>query len=323
MADWLPGITLIIPTFKRTADLDRCLAAVDQQLLAPVEVLITYRAEDEETKNYLARSDRPCQSARLLLCEKPGVVYALTVAIDQVRTQYFAITDDDSIPHSDWLQRIVAHFESDPSAAGVGGKDHVCADGRWLEGAEPIVGVILWHGHVIGHHHLGAGPARYVDTLKGVNLAFRSKSFGSLRPEPRLRGKGAQVGWEMHLCFTLRAQGHKLIYDPAVLVEHFPGVRPIEENRAYFNPVSHGDEIFNRTLVILEYLATQPWGRLRQAAFLAYLALRGSRKSPGLLLLVIGLATRYPNTWARCKATFAAYRDALAAAGSRTAASPH
>lgn len=315
MADWLPGITVIIPTFRRTSDLDRCLTAIDGQALTPFEVLITYRAEDEETCSYLARTDRPCPGARLLLCEQPGVVYALTVAFDAVRSEYFAITDDDSIPHSDWLERIVAHFEADPAAAGVGGKDHVCADGRWLEGAELVVGVVLWHGRVVGHHHLGVGPARYVDTLKGVNLAFRTAAFGGLRPDTRLRGKGAQVGWEMHLCFSLRAQGLKLIYDPAVLVEHFPGVRPIEENRAYFNPVSHGDEIFNRTLVVMEYLGTQRWGWLRQAALMAYLTLRGSRKAPGLLLLAVGLATRYPNTWARCKTTFAAYRDALAAVG--------
>ena len=313
MTELAPGITVIVPTFKRTVDLDRCLSAIDAQLLKPAEVLITYRAEDDETREYLARVDRPCGQAQLLLCERPGVVFALTVAIDAVRTELFAITDDDSIPHPDWLQRISAHFEADPAAAGVGGKDHVCADGRWLEGAEPVVGIVLWYGQVIGHHHLGVGPARYVDTLKGVNLAFRTSSFGKLRPDTRLRGKGAQVGWEMHLCFSLRAQGMKLIYDPAVLVEHFPGVRPIEENRAYFNPVSHGDEIFNRTLVVVEYLGTQRWGWLRQTALMTYLTLRGSRKAPGLLLLAVGLATRYPNTWGRFQATFAAYRDALAA----------
>lgn len=313
MTELAPGVTVIIPTFKRTADLDRCLLAIDAQLLQPAEVLITYRAEDDETCAYLARIDRPCRQARLLLCERPGVVFALTVAIDAVRTELFAITDDDSIPHPDWLQKISAHFAADPAAAGVGGKDHVCADGRWLEGAEPVVGIVLWYGQVIGHHHLGVGPARYVDTLKGVNLAFRTRTFGKLRPDTRLRGKGAQVGWEMHLCFSLRAQGMKLIYDPAVLVEHFPGVRPIEENRAYFNPISHGDEIFNRTLVVMEYLGTQRWGWFRQMALMAYLTLRGSRKAPGLLLLAVGLATRYPNSWRRFQATFTAYRDALKA----------
>jgi len=314
MKELSTGITVIVPTYRRVTDLDRCLAAIDRQRLMPVEVLITYRPEDAETGDYLARADRPGLRARLIPCEQPGVVYALNLAIDNVHSEFFAITDDDSIPHEDWLERIVAHFLADPLAAGVGGKDHVCADGRWLEGAEPVVGKVSWHGQAKGHHHLGVGPARYVDTLKGVNMAFRTAMFGDLRLDSRLRGKGAQVAWELGLSLTLVATGHKLIYDPQVLVEHFPGVRPIEENRAYFNPVSHGDEIFNRTLIVMEFLATQRWGRLRQLALLTYLGLRGTRKAPGLLLLGVGLVTRYPNTWARFKTTFAAYRDALTAA---------
>jgi glycosyltransferase involved in cell wall biosynthesis len=317
MADFLPGITVIIPTYRRTADLDRCLTAIDAQLLQPAEVLITYRAEDEETCVYLARKDRPLPGARLILCEKPGVVYALSAAIDAVKTEFFAITDDDAIPHSDWLERIVAHFQADPNLAGVGGKDHVCADGKWLEGAEPLVGKILWYGHPIGNHHLGFGPPRQVQALKGVNIAFRSSTFGPLRLDRRLRGKGAQAGWEMGLTLTLIAQGQKLIYDPQILVEHFPGVRPIEEDRAYFNPVSQGDEVYNRMLIVMEFLGTQRWGRLRQAGLIAFQGLRGTRKAPGLLLMLLGLLTRYPNTWARFKTALVANLDALADARSK------
>jgi hypothetical protein len=310
-----PGITVIVPTFKRPTDLDRCLAAIDEQLLKPVEILITYRPEDEETTAYLARTDRPALGARLIRCDKPGVVYALTMAMDAVRSEFFAITDDDSIPHPDWLDRIMAHFEANPAVAGVGGKDHVFVDGRWFEGEEPVVGRVLWHGGMIGFHHLGVGPPRYVESLKGVNLAFRQSAVGNLRPDPRLRGKGAQVGWELHLTLTMIAQGHKMLYDPAVLVEHYSGERPIEEDRVLFNPVSLGDEVFNRTLILMEFMATQRWRRLRQAAMLTQLGLRGFRKSPGLMLLIYGLLTGYPDTWARFKTTFAAYRDALAAAG--------
>src|SRR5258707_14380048 len=105
MKELSTGITVIIPTYRRVADLDRCLAAIDQQRLTPVEVLITYRPEDTETKDYLARADRPALRAKLILCEKPGVVYALNLAIDSVHSEFFAFTDDDSIPQPDWLER--------------------------------------------------------------------------------------------------------------------------------------------------------------------------------------------------------------------------
>jgi hypothetical protein len=169
MSALTPGITVLIPTFRRTAELDRCLAAIDAQLLRPVEVWITYRPEDEETRAYLTRTDRHGLGAKLILCDKPGVVYALTKAMDAVRTEFFAITDDDSVPYPDWLVRIMVHFEANPEVAGVGGKDHVCAGGVWFEGAEPVVGRVLWYGGVIGHHHLGVGPPRYVGRKPGVS----------------------------------------------------------------------------------------------------------------------------------------------------------
>ena len=89
MSTWTPGITVIIPTFKRPIDLDRCLAALEEQSLKPAEILIAYRAEDEATQAYLARQDRPGLSARLILCDRPGQVYAMTVGIDNVRSAFF------------------------------------------------------------------------------------------------------------------------------------------------------------------------------------------------------------------------------------------
>jgi len=315
MSTWTPGITVIIPTFKRPIDLDRCLAALEEQSLKPAEILIAYRAEDEATQAYLARQDRPGLSARLILCDRPGQVYAMTVGIDNVRSAFFAFTDDDGAPAPDWLERIVAHFQSDPKIGGVGGKDYVCVGGMWFEGEEPVVGRIRWNGRAIGFHHLGVGPARYVECLKGVNMAFRRSAFDDLRPDSRLRGKGAQVGSDLHLSLSVVARGYKLIYDPKVLVYHYPGERPAEEDRVLFNPVTLKDEVFNRTLIVMEFLRTQRWGRLRQAAMLAHLGLRGLRKTPGLMLLVYGVLTGYPDTWMRFKMTFAAYREALAAAG--------
>jgi hypothetical protein len=50
---------------------------------------------------------------------------------------------------------------------------------------------------------------------------------------------------------------------------------------------------------------------LRRLALFAYYGVRGTRKAPGLVLLAYGLLTGYPDIWARFKATFSAYRDAI------------
>jgi GT2 family glycosyltransferase len=266
---------------------------------------------DEESHAYLARTDRPALSARLVLLDRPGVVHALTVAIDEVKTEFFAITDDDSDPHADWLERLLAHFAADLTVAGVGGKDYVYGHDGWVDKTEPVVGKVFWYGKVIGNHHMGTGPARYVETLKGVNMAFRRSAFGKLRPDPRLRGKGAQVGFEMHLTLDLVARGYKLIYDPQILVDHYISVRPDEPGRWDFTPEAHVNEYFNRTLAVYEFLGKQHLGRLRQLAYMAHISLLGTRKAPGLGLLIYGLLTRYPNAWKRFKYTMLAYRDVV------------
>src|ERR1700761_4528282 len=146
MPSYASGITAIVPTYKRVADLDRCLAALEKQTLPPAALLLCYREEDTETVAYLARADRHGLEARLILCDQPGQVYALSKAIDAVETEYLAITDDDSIPQPDWLERMVAHFEADSRVGGVGGRDHVFEHGHWLDGAESVVGLVHWDG---------------------------------------------------------------------------------------------------------------------------------------------------------------------------------
>ncbi len=314
---YAPGITVVVPTYRRTAELEHCLAALEQQSLPPTEILICYREEDAETVAFLARTDRTGLSARLLLCERPGQVFALTRGIDAATTDYVAITDDDSIPIKDWLRKIVDHFESDATVGGVGGRDYVWADGQWMDGAEQVVGIVKWNGVAIGNHHVGAGPARYVHVLKGVNMSYRKSALGDLRPDTRLRGKGVQMGNDMMLSLSLVARGYHLIYDPAVLVEHHVGQRPAEEHRVLFNPVGFYDVAYNRHLTTMEYLASQPHGRLRQIAYRLTLTLLGSRRYPGVIHLLYGLLTRDENVWTRFRLHMKSIRDGIAAAKRR------
>jgi hypothetical protein len=118
----------------------------------------------------------------------------------------------------------------------------------------------------------------------------------------------------MKLALSLVAQGHKLIYDPAVHIDHMEGARPSEEHRHDFNAASHKDAVFNQTLTVLEYLKTQKLGRIRQLAYLSYLTIRGTRWAPGILMLGVCLATRYPHPWKRFKATWAAIFEGMMAA---------
>jgi glycosyltransferase involved in cell wall biosynthesis len=252
-------LTVGIPSFRRPAELRRALDSLTRQERPVDEVVVVAREDDRET-HCVAGEFASVLPIVLERVEKPGVVAAYNRAMDAATGDILSLIDDDAAPHSDWAKKIIQTFEDEPDLAGLGGKDHIFEDGRWLEGEEPVVGIVKWNGRTIGNHHLGVGPRRDVDTIKGVNMSIRMSSLGKLRMDERLRGGGAQWHCELKLCLDLKAQGRRLAYDPSVVVDHLVGVRHDNDQRHTFNALAYENQIYNLTLALLEYL--RPAGRM-------------------------------------------------------------
>ena len=216
------SISVIVPTYRRPLDLARCLTALERQARRPDRVIVVIRADDLETQRYLQMRIAN-DFLTVVFVEREGVVAALNAGLDAADGDIVAFTDDDARPHADWLERIEAHFHDDASIGGVGGRDYV--KGLESEHESSRVGEIQWFGRQIGNHHLGNGPARDVEVLKGVNMSFRSDAIRGVHFDERLRGSGAQVHNELLFCFAVSRGGWRLVYDPAVAVDHFPAER--------------------------------------------------------------------------------------------------
>src|SRR5690606_11444394 len=99
---------------------------------------------------------------------------------------------DDTEPELDWLTRIERHFEDDSGLGALGGRDIVVGTDASLAGDPTLpVGRVLPFGRVTGYHHLGGGPPREVDIVKGANMAVRRRALDGLRISTDLRGSGA------------------------------------------------------------------------------------------------------------------------------------
>jgi cellulose synthase/poly-beta-1,6-N-acetylglucosamine synthase-like glycosyltransferase len=227
-------ITVLVPTYRRTSDLARCLDALARQRRAPDEVLVVCRGADEETQAWLAieksRARLPLVKVEVI---QGGQVAALNAGLDALTGDIVAITDDDAAPRPTWLDRIERHFASSPDVGGVGGRDWVHEHGATLDAAEPDVGRWQFPGRAIGNHHLGVGAARDVDFLKGANMSYRVSAIRghAIRFDTRLRGTGAQVNNDMAFASAVRRAGWRLVYDPAVEVDHYPAQRFDEDAR--------------------------------------------------------------------------------------------
>jgi cellulose synthase/poly-beta-1,6-N-acetylglucosamine synthase-like glycosyltransferase len=269
-----PRVTVVVPSYGRPAALRNCLAALAAQQRQADEVIVGIRGGDRPTSDVVAEARASGLPVHAALSGEAGVVAAMQAALDASTGDVIALTDDDARPRTDWIAGLLAHFASDVRVAGVGGRDWQPTE-RW---DEPRVGIVQWFGRVIGNHHLGSGPARDVDLLKGANCAFRAELLRAVGFDRRLRGSGAQMHWELGVCLPLRRAGWRLVYDPLVAVDHDIAPRLGDDvlHRGGFAEAPLVDAVHNETVELLEGR-----GPASALAFMLWALAIGTREGPG------------------------------------------
>ena len=271
--------SVVIPTYKRTIDLKRCLEGLSRQILLPNEVIIVVRDTDFETKYLLENINIKKINIKSVIVSKSGVVSALNEGVNHSKGDIIAFLDDDAVPSIIWLEKIVEYYKQDTNIGGVGGRDLIFEKGVPVSNSfKHTVGKLQWFGRVIGNHHLGTGGYREVDVLKGVNMSFRREAIGQHRFDNNLKGTGAQVGNELAFCLLVKKDGWRLIYDPDLIVEHYPAVRHDEDKRKTFNETAYYNAVFNDTYIIASNFNSY----FRNAIFYAWSILLGTSDKVGL-----------------------------------------
>ena len=284
-------VSVIIPAHGRPLALAGCLRALATQQRAPDEVIVVIRDGDDATWT-AARAAVFAASTRveLLLVRAPGVIAAMHAGLERATGDYIALTDDDAEPRADWIALLVAALDADAAIGGVGGRDWQ----PYERGDAHEVGRVQWFGRVIGRHHLGAGAARDVDVLKGVNCCFRADALRAAGFDARLRGDGAQVHWELATCLPMRRAGWRLRYDPAIAVEHHVATRvgADQVHRGAFAAAPYADAVHNEALAVGEHLRG-----LARVAFMLWSGVAGTTSAPGLLAAIRLRAQGHAWAW--------------------------
>lgn len=248
-------ISVVVPTWKRTKTLALVLEALGRQARLPDEVICGVRHDDDATKKFIREwNDLPFK-VHTAEVSQPGVIASMQAAVDQSTGEIVCLFDDDAEPLADWLMLAEVAFGNDPRLGIIGGRDLLQdhpADRR-RERTTRKVGKITWYGRIYGNHHRGCGPPREVDILKGCNLAVRGDLIRELGFEHKLRGKGAQVHWEMALCFDIKNMGHRVLYDPALQVIHHIAPRYDNDSihRGGFDETGFKNMRFNEAFVYI------------------------------------------------------------------------
>ena len=84
------SVDVVIPTFHRPEDLDRCLKALERQSVAPASIEVVDDSEEDR-----------------------GPAFSRNIGWKRGRAAIVAFTDDDCVPSSNWIESILREFEND------------------------------------------------------------------------------------------------------------------------------------------------------------------------------------------------------------------
>ncbi|XDD51539.1 glycosyltransferase family 2 protein [Leptospira sp. WS92.C1] len=213
-------ISVIIPTYNRSAILSQCLDSLLLQNYPKenYEILVVDNASKDGTFEVVNDYQRKYGKdlIRYVYEVKPGLVHARHCGYKNSQYDILSYTDDDAILHPNWLASIAKSFESSDSPSAVGGKILI----RWNETPPDW---IFPYESLLGK--LDYGNEDFVKEglfINGGNFHIRKeilKILGGFNPD--------QIGdWligdgETGLCRKLHKNGYMIGWAPNALMEHY------------------------------------------------------------------------------------------------------
>jgi len=264
-------LTVVVPTFRRPASLERCVRALANQTRPPDQIVVACRSDDQESQRAAASLARDL-ALEVAVCAPSGLCAQMNLGVAQATGDVVALTDDDSAPRPDWAQRLLSLYCA-PDVGAVGGRDVIADASVRSSRSNRPVGIVARSGRPQGnHHHEGVG-IREVDYLKGVNLSVRRQLW---HVDLGLLGTGNQSHWELGTCLRIRRLGWRVLYDPELLVDHYTDDRVGEPQRASRAAERLERDAHNELFELVRWL---PWWQAIAATSRALTI--GSRELPG------------------------------------------
>ena len=245
-----PTISVIVPTFRRPAELARCLAAVKQQTWRDYDVIVVDNSPGDDASRQVAEDF----GARYVVEPRRGLCRARNRGALVSSSEIVAYLDDDAVPEPGWLAALAKTFE-DERVMGSAGRtiplslttdaEKLYADIRGGAYNRPVAIVVDrntpdWFG-IAGFG--GIGP--------GCNMALRRKAF-EIWPgfhEGTDRGTPLHGGGEQHAFYSLVDRGYAVSYTPDAVVRHpFPSTMEAVRSR-YLRDLTASTAYFTMMLV--------------------------------------------------------------------------
>ncbi|HKV58248.1 MAG TPA: mycofactocin biosynthesis glycosyltransferase MftF [Ktedonobacteraceae bacterium] len=215
-ADTWPGVSIIIPSYNRARQLERCLVAL-LNLHYPsdcIEVIIVDDASNDTTGGLVKRLEGEYAAKKIALhvvrhARQRGVATARNSGAEQARMEVLAFIDSDCVATPGWLKELTPVFE-DAHISAVGGMIRAC-ERRSMLGKYEDVCSSLFMG-VRPQQVKLEGPLTYLPT---ANFLVRRSAWQKVDGFAPLT-----FGEDVDFCRRLLLSGSSIRYEPRGIVLH-------------------------------------------------------------------------------------------------------
>ena len=211
MAHASPLISVIIPTYKRQTEIQRCLASLTSQTYPQDrwEVVVVIDDDSDPLDPALAKwSERlPLRFTRQ---PHAGCGIARNTGSSQARGRYLVFTDDDCIFPADWLSRYAEHFGNTGDCVIAGRTFNALPHNPYSRASQVLLDYLLVH-----FNSCSDDAALAVGCNFGVPAdGFRALGGFSARYFQVAGAEDRDFSWRW------REQGRRIVFAPDVVVHH-------------------------------------------------------------------------------------------------------
>ncbi|WP_299361702.1 glycosyltransferase [uncultured Paracoccus sp.] len=217
----MPSLDIVICTYNRAADLDRCLDALARQETAAGNWRVTVIDNNctDRTAEVVAAHARRGRIPHLTrrVERRQGLTPARQAGVRDSRADWIAFVDDDCLVGSTWIAAALEFAASRPDAGGFGGR--VRPD--WGRSPPDYLARHAWLFAAQDH----GDQVRRVESLVGAGIVLNRRALGDTgwTAEPYLAdrtGLGHVSGGDVEICLRVTAAGRPLWYVPTMHIDH-------------------------------------------------------------------------------------------------------
>jgi len=243
-----PDLSVIIATFNRAKNLEKCLESLTCQSFSNFEVIIVDGGSTDNTKNVIKKFERKLKIKKIIF-KKPQLAQVRDIGWRKAKSPIVAWIDDDVIVSKNWAKEIIDTFKKDKKIAGVSGPNIIPKkllknrdiftfyqakgifsllgkfwEKFFLEGKKYEPGKILkcgaWSPGANFPHCLKLKNPTEVDYLEACNMALRRDLVAKVGGFD-FDFKGTAEWSELDLAIRIKKLGYRLVFNPKVRVTHF------------------------------------------------------------------------------------------------------